>query len=40
MPSRKNNQHKKLIPSGVEIWTAADEVKVVNIGYKRKIQFS
>lgn len=39
MPSRKNIQHKKLIPSAVEIWTAADEAKVVNIWYKGKIQF-
>lgn len=39
MPSRKNIQHKKLMPSAVEMWTAADEAKVVNIGCKSKIQF-
>lgn len=39
MPSRKNIQHKKLIPFAVEIWTVA-ETPVVNIGYKRKIQLS
>lgn len=39
MPSEKIIQHKNLIPSAVEIWTEADEAKVVNIGYKRKMQF-
>lgn len=40
MSSRKNIQHKKLISSAVSIWTVADEAKVVNTVYKRKIQFS
>lgn len=29
----------KVNTSAVEIWTPADEARVVNVGYKRKPQF-